>query len=59
MVNRIDPHDRVDLWNCSGTKGEGSERRHRRRRGHRGGIFYAHASLFTQQVDRGYGQKDE
>jgi len=37
----------------------GSKGRHRRCRGHCGGIFYAYASLFTQQVDGGNGQKDE
>lgn len=59
MVDRIDPHDRADHWDYSGTGRERLEGRHRRRRGHRGSVFHAYAPLHAQEAVGGNSPQHE
>lgn len=59
MVNRINPHHRVNRWDYLNAERKGFERRYCRCRGPPGGAFYAYESLLTQEADGGNDPENE
>lgn len=59
MVDMVGTRGRVNFRDYPGTARKGSEGRHSRRRDHYGVIFYAFASLFTQEADERSDPEDE